>query len=65
MHAFDAFWYMDMRKFHSINVALVTLIPKMVEELLINILDPCFREVHLQCLGHQIAVKVDKLVYPS
>jgi hypothetical protein len=31
MSAFDSFWYMDTRNFHTINEALMVLLPKSAE----------------------------------
>jgi hypothetical protein len=31
MRAFDTFWYVDMKHFHCVNDALMTLLPKTSE----------------------------------
>jgi hypothetical protein len=39
MRAFDAFWHMDTRNFHSVNDAFMTLIPKSTEVVIVVVKD--------------------------
>jgi hypothetical protein len=70
MAAFDAFWRMDMRNFHSINDALLVLLPKSSEVAglknyrpisLIHLLGKLFSKV----LATRLTPKLSSLVHPA
>jgi hypothetical protein len=69
MAAFDTFWYLDTRNFHSVNEALMVLLPKTSEASsmvdyqtisLIHSVSKLFSKVLANCL----APKLDKVVHP-
>jgi hypothetical protein len=70
MAAFDALWRLDMRNFHSINEALLVLLPKSSKAasmkdympiLLIHLLGKLFSKV----LANRLALKLSSLVHPA
>jgi hypothetical protein len=68
MQAFDAFWHMDVRKFHAINEAIMVLLPKTSEVAvikdyrsisLIHVLGKLFSKV----LASHLAPRLGELIH--
>jgi hypothetical protein len=70
MHAFDALWRMDTRELHSINEALMILLPKTSEASTIRDYRP-ISLIHVmgklvsKVLVNRLATRIDELVHPS
>jgi hypothetical protein len=70
MQAFDAFWYVDTRHFHSVNNALMTLLPKTLEAATVKDFRP-ISLIHVvgklvsKVLATRLAPKLHNLVWAN
>jgi hypothetical protein len=70
MRAFDAFWSMDTQNFHSINEALLTLLPKIAEASALNdyqLVSPIHSlgKLFSEVLATRLAPRLDNMVHDS
>jgi hypothetical protein len=69
MRAFNAFWHLDMRSFHSINKSLLVLLPKMEEAGSMRDYMPIFLihsvgKLFTNILACRLAPRLRELVHP-